>query len=285
MVAPLRCFNAHQCNIPFDTICAWIPSLAVRLRPSDVSSKSFLNINSFENILSSLFFVHVLDVLHDIFKSRNPDIPTLIMNTTGLLYALTILESAYRFNEFRRSSDDYTAIGTTYNLLGRYTDALKTLEKVRTPTISSLFTRATAHLGVNQIDRAWADATRALRMQSESETPERILFILANLAMTVDLPLTVGAALIERGVELQAPDIMVSAIARSLGVFRHSNDQLERISQRILSQTTVKQDYPITQATLWMHVGDRDKAAAANNLVVPRTPEEHIQKHFSIFWS
>jgi len=77
--------------------------LAVRLRPSDVSSKSFLNINSFENILSSLFFVHVLDVLHDIFKSRNPDIPTLIMNTTGLLYALTILESAYRFNEFRRS--------------------------------------------------------------------------------------------------------------------------------------------------------------------------------------
>ena len=245
------------------------------------SEGSFVDLVTLQAIASSLFFVHILDIGRDLITARDPNLSHLIMSIVGVLYSFTILESAYRFHEFRRSDEDHISIGNTYNLLGRYTDALKTLDKVKSRTSPLLYCRATAHLGVNQYDRAWTDVQQALRQEGESESSERIFYLLYCLAVTNSLGLAARTMLIERGVVSAMADVIVAFGIFSLTELEGIDEEgLRKLGERIFSDPDTAGRYPLSRSTLSLAIGDRVEGKEILRNILPQTSAEHIYGSF-----
>jgi len=203
------------------------------------------------------------------------------MNVIGVAYSLVILETTYHFHEFRRTDDDYVAMGNTYNLLGRFTDALKMVEKSKTRTTASLACRAVAYLGVNQFDGAWSYAQQALQSEDQNDAPDRVLLGLQFLMVAYSLSFSVGTTLMSRGIFLNLPDFIIAHLVFSFTTVEQvREDELNQLPTTVLSDKEVAARYPLTHATLLVALGERNEGISILDTVHPKSLEEEIYKMF-----
>jgi hypothetical protein len=231
-------------------------------------------------VISAIFFIHILDIARDLINSHNPNVPELVMNTAGALYGFTILESAYRVHEFKRVDDDYLSLATSYNLLGRYADAVSALDKMKAQTVASFRCRAAAFLGVSQFNRAWSDTRTALHLGGQSEVPEGDVFLaLWQSAVTYSTPFNVNKVLIERAVALSLSDTRIAGALFGLG----EEDKYKHILAEVFSDSEREKQFPICCTALHLLTKSRDHAMGGLAQIVPKNATEKLWKIFLEF--
>jgi hypothetical protein len=109
------------------------------------------------NVISRLCFADSPGILKDALNGREPPLTDVLLTGVGVLYSGTLLKALRKFKEFQRTDSDYIQMAALWNLVGRYTDALKALEKIEEPSIGTYMQHARAIVGLGQFGRLSVD--------------------------------------------------------------------------------------------------------------------------------
>ncbi|MCG2784915.1 MAG: hypothetical protein L6461_07385 [Anaerolineae bacterium] len=76
------------------------------------------------------------------------------IGVSSILLGIAGLTSIFSWKEFRRTNEDYHSIAHKLLIMGKYNDALKWLDKIKSPQVETSQLQVVAYIGVNQIDKA-----------------------------------------------------------------------------------------------------------------------------------
>jgi hypothetical protein len=226
----------------------------------------------FWDIFKGLFFAGPSELFQKIVKGDQPSIRELVLSGAGGLYGLTIVRTLYRFSEFRRTDEDYQIIAHSCCLLGKYMDALAYLSRVAKLSEAAHGTRAIAHLGIQQIDKAWGDARRVLELQGESPTDERVFFLLVNLVPLIPAPSASRIALLRRGLALKLRDLVIWQ-----AVWTAEPGPLLESFKEVFAQSPAA-EFPLSRVALFMKRQELEQARELLEGIESENPADQLSK-------
>jgi hypothetical protein len=234
------------------------------------------------DISKGILFGSLFDILRNLAKGVEPQLRDVLLSVAGVLYARTLLGSAYHFWEFRREDDDYRVIAQARCLLGQYNEALKALGKVRSTEGVTRSTRglmAAAYLGVNQLDRAWENARQSLD-ESAASSPE-VFSALARLTVAFPFPQDTLIALLERGIGLPASD---ARVLDAIDQFSLSGARCETM-MALFAEPSVADRLPLSYADLLMMSRDEANIQEARRRLDMAKPQSDVERILQLFLS
>lgn len=163
-------------------------------------------------VLTLLYFADAWSVVKGLWSGTEPPLAIVLLTGAGVLYNATLLKALLNFGDFRRTDEDYTSIARAYCAIGRYTDALRTLERVNAPNMDTYTVRVGAYVGVSQLEMAWQNCKLILSLKQIDPTTEKILFMIWGQAMFLPLVPKAYVELLEKFMEVGNDVSVVNAL-------------------------------------------------------------------------
>lgn len=210
-------------------------------------------------VLKRLYFSDLWSVVKSVWNGKEPPLVDILITGAGVLYNSILLKTLLQVKDFQRTDEDYVSLASGYCGVGRYIEALATLEKIKQQTITTYSVRASAYIGVSQFDKATEECKRILALRGIDATPEHILNTLLSAALW--LPLAPGAYLglvrlsIETGSDVELANVLNMFVqngmnvANALALFANGNDQKLPLSYC----TLLIANNQITEAQQWLN--------------------------------
>jgi hypothetical protein len=154
-----------------------------------------------------IFFGHATELVKRVWDGNSVPPNEAFLTGIGALLSLNFLETAYKFREFHRNDEDNITVASRSMLIGRFADALVALDQVKSRNGAYFASRANAHLGVSQLERAWQDAQQAIALERQSAAFDanakqpaaaEIFLTLATSAVFLSIPQSALVSLLKR---------------------------------------------------------------------------------------
>jgi hypothetical protein len=237
-------------------------------------------------LCKDFFFGSVSDVISEFMHSGEPKFLQIIVAASGIIYSVTILETAYHFNKFKRTDEDRIAIAGAYCHARRYSEAISALEKCQTVTSDLYMVRASAHLGVNLLNRAWDDVKRILDIEGVQATPAQIFLKAMNCISVFRVPSSAVTGLVKRGIENSIPDLTILAALNNLLMIRNENRQddtwLATSILPLFADVAVAERLPLSHIQLLIQTQSLDDARQRLQIIIPGDGSQKIVYWFQI---
>lgn len=203
------------------------------------------SVAALRTVFTHFYFSDLASVVKGIWHGNEPPLRDILVTGTGVLYNSTLLTSLLQFGDFIRKDEDYLYLASGYCTVGRYTEALHALDKIKSPTARSYTLRASAYIGVSRLDKATEECKQVLSLRRVEATPEHLFNIL--LASALWLPLGPGAyvELIKRGIEVGS-DV---ELANALNIFVQSG-LAPPVALSLFADPGVAQKMPLSYSIL-----------------------------------
>lgn len=209
-------------------------------------------------ILRGLVFGNIIEFSQKILQGAAPNIKDSTLTGIAALLGLNLLETIYKFREFKRSDDDNLAIAATYVNLRQYVEALKTLDQITSYSAKFYTLRAIAEMGVLRADLAWADIVNAIGIQksrspnrrANASGPDHILLHLTSHFILINPSLPELVSVFKHASKNGASDICIALITLPV-LIKFSEPELKS-----LKLTFDTPDFPATQSVLMLSLGD-----------------------------
>jgi hypothetical protein len=218
-------------------------------------------------IFAGLFFGQISDLVFKIAQGHTPAVKEALLPSVGALFSYNLLETAYKFSDFRRNDADFLAIAEANILLGKYNDALGALAQVKDKGGSWYQLRSVAYLGVLQVGKAWENIERSLmakRMDSENRGITKEDIFLEGVGAWVILPTEAKVAWLRYGIESKLTDFY---LAFGLNMMIYTKSDIPT-PEAVFRTTVIESNYPLSHVVFLM---------AQRNLDSARTQLDQIQ--------
>jgi hypothetical protein len=165
--------------------------------------------------VTAIFFGQVTALVPKILEGSTPPLSEVLLPSIGALISFNLLDTAYRFKEFKRTDQDLIAIADANLSLGKYNDALTALRQVRDRGANWHRQQFLALLGVVQVDDACYHLEQFLESRradsvNRKVTLEEIFVQGLNWLIIASLPDNACSAWIRRGVERKVADVYIA---------------------------------------------------------------------------
>jgi hypothetical protein len=228
------------------------------------------SLEDLKGIVSALFFGHTYELLSKIASGYTPAVKEVLLPSVGALYSYNLLETAYKFGDFKRNDADFMAVAQANTILGKYNDALGMLAQVKDKGGTWYGSRSIAYLGVLQVNKAWEDIKQSLivkRMDNENRdiTKEDIFLEGFGHSIMANLPTEARIAWLRHGIDSNLGDLFVACGLNTM-VFGKSEIPS---AETIFNTTAVAAAYPLSNVVLLISARDSDVAKANLDQIHP----------------
>jgi hypothetical protein len=180
-----------------------IPSLySVSLKNIFEASKSFFALSDIQTLIEN----------HELSKNQ------LIIAIFAVVFNISVLSTIARYKEFRRDDEDLIWIATLKMITRNFSEAVRTLVKIKHPTQVSESLSIGAYLGVNNIETALEIAEKIAKSTEKNPNIDTIFVAISNVVMQYQIPKFVLEKVVKIGVQRYVSDyLLMSVIMATFG--------------------------------------------------------------------
>ncbi len=225
-------------------------------------------------IARAFFLGSLMDVAKVFLDGGWPRPDTLVIAGLSALYGAAGLRSVTRLKDFDRTDEDHAAIARTYATLGRYTEALSAIERIRKPFSAARLLRAPIMVGLSRFDQAQADVRAAYGLAGREVTPREAYGGLIMVCAQFRYAAQSYNELLRIGIAAGMPDLYILA---ALSAFAGSGRGFALpAAMPLFAEPAILSHYPLSGASVLLAARERDRARAALEALQPVRPVEEM---------
>jgi hypothetical protein len=225
------------------------------------------------NIIRRLCLTDSLGLVKDVLNGNEPRLADVLLTGMGMLYGGALLKALLKFKEFERSDPDYIQMAASWNLLGRYTNALKALEKIEEPSTDTYIEQAKAHIGSGQLEKAWEECKYISDVKFGRLRPGGTFMVLVGCAFGIPLKTETYVEIMRCGIE-NSPDLVV---CDSLNLCLTTLGAKPQAFSPLFSDPAVAKRLPLCYGTLLIAEGKAKEARSWLDHLEPLRAAEKIE--------
>jgi hypothetical protein len=228
------------------------------------------------NILRGLF-VDAWHIAKGVWNGRELPLRDMLPALAGVLYnGGTLLKTLLSLKDFRRDDSDYTQIAQSYCVIGRFTDALSALKKIKYPNSGTFYLSTAAHLGVSQFDSALEECKRFLSLQQKGDpTARQVLYTLVGVSANFPLAPDTYVELLRRCIKAGSDSLAMTAISALA----------PEVVSPLFSDPSVAERFPLSYASVLLAEKKSEEARSWLDQVKPGGASERIFRSFLVLFA